>query len=137
MTPTVRAALKKRNRLRKDVRHQRQAWLDACKEAQEEINNAKEESWRDLLEDTLSEGNDNKLWGIIKSLNGTPETNSPNEAMRHKGRTITSNQKKAEVFAKHYASVSRHQFTKEERDVNRELKKRIRATPETDTNGCP
>ena len=52
----------------------------------------------------------------------------PNEAMKHKGKTITSNEKKAEIFAKHYASVSRHQFTKEERDINRECKKKLRTT---------
>ena len=61
MTPTVRATLKKRSKLRKDVKNNRQAWLDACKEAHEEINNAKEESWRDLLEDTMEEANDSKL----------------------------------------------------------------------------
>ena len=137
MTPTVRAALKKRNKLRKDVKNNRQAWLDACKEAQEEINNAKEDSWRDLLEDTMEEANDSKLWGVIKSLNGTPETNSPNEAMKHKGKTITSSEKKAEIFAKHYASVSRHKFTKEERDTNREFKKRLRSTAGKDADWRP
>ncbi|XP_066934379.1 uncharacterized protein [Clytia hemisphaerica] len=68
------------------------------------------------------------MWRLIKSLNGTPETNSPNEAMKDNGKTITSNERKAEIFAKHYASVSRHKFTKEERDVNRECKKKLRAT---------
>ena len=37
-------------------------------------------------------------------------------------------EKKAEIFAKHYASVSRYKFTKEERDTNREFKKRLRST---------
>ena len=40
-----------------------------------------------------------------------------------KKRTITSEIRKADTFAKHYASVSRHDFTKEERDVNRLAKK--------------
>ena len=41
MTPTVRAALKNRNRLRKNVGQKRQEWLDACREAQEEIKKAR------------------------------------------------------------------------------------------------
>ena len=49
MTPTVRAAVRKRNALRKKVRTQRKEWLDACKEAQEEITKAKEQSWKDLI----------------------------------------------------------------------------------------
>ena len=108
MTPTDRATLKKRNILRKTVKENRQAWLNACKEAQEAINAAKEENWRVLLEDTITETDDNKMWRLIKSLNGTPKTNSPNEAMKHNGKTITANEKKAEIFAKHYASVSCH-----------------------------
>ena len=122
VTPTVRAAIKERNKFRNTVKENRKAWLDACKEAQETINTAKEESWRNLLEDTVMEADDNKIWRLIRSLNGTPETNSPNEAMKHKGKTMTSNQKKIEIFAKHYASVSCHKFTKEERDINRDCK---------------
>ena len=127
VTPTVRAAIKERNKFGNTVKENRKAWLDACKEAQETINTAREENLRNLLEDTVMEVDDNKMWRLIRSLNGTPETNLPNEAMKHKGKMITSNQKKAEIFAKHYASVSRHKFTKE-RDINRDCKKRLRAT---------
>ena len=44
MTRTVRAALKKRNELRKTVKNNRRQWLDACKKAQEAVKTAKEES---------------------------------------------------------------------------------------------
>ena len=125
MTPTVRAALKKRNKLRKNVRHQREEWLDACKEAQEEISKARQESWEDLLESTLHENDDQKMGKIINSLKACPETNSPNEALKHKDRTITSNQKKADLFVQHYANVSKHSFTKEERALNGNLRKKI------------
>ena len=105
MTPTVRAALKKRNRLRKEIRLKRQEWLDSCKEAHEEIVKAKEDSWRDLLADSVNEADSSKLWGIIRSLNGCPDSNAPNQAMKHNGRTITSSQKKADIFAQHYAAI--------------------------------
>ena len=46
-----------------------------------------------------------KSRGVIKSLNGTPENYSPNEAMIHNVRCITSDKRKADV--KHYSSVSK------------------------------
>ena len=127
MTPTVRKALQKRNKARKNVKQNRQAWLESCKEAQEEIRKAKEESWRDLLDSAIAEDNDAKMWRIVGSLKGCPDSNSPNEAITHNGRTITSNKKKADIFVQHYANVSKHQFSKEERKLHRTLKRKLGA----------
>ena len=135
ITPTVRAALRKRNRLRKNLRDNRKEWLEACREAHEEIEKAKEESWRDLLSDTATDADSHKLWGLIKSLNGTPDTNAPNQAMRHKGRIITSSQKKAEIFSQHYASVSKLSFNAEERKMNRDCKRKLE-TQSVDNESC-
>ena len=88
MTPTVRGAIRKRNKLRRDVKARRKEWLEACREATDAINEAKKQSWRDLLEDAINANNDTKLWKIIKDLNGAPESNSPNEVIVHKHSTI-------------------------------------------------
>ena len=127
MTPNIRAALRKRNRLRQHVHgsKNREEWLEACREAQEEIRKTKEQSWQDFLQDAVTEADDTKLWSLIRTLNGCPDTNSPNEAMNHKGKVITSNARKADIFASHYAAVSRLQLNKEDRSVRRELKKRL------------
>ena len=45
--------------------------------------------------------------------------------MVHKGRLRTSNKMKANAIASHYAYVSKHNFSKEERDVNRQMKKEL------------
>ena len=50
-----------------------------------------------------------------------------NETMNHKGKTITSNVRKADIFMAHYSETSRLDFTKEERDRIREVKNRLRA----------
>ena len=42
----------------------------------------------------------------IKTLSGTPDACNPNEAIVHKDRLITSDHKKADIFAQHNASVS-------------------------------
>ena len=47
--------------------------------------------------------------------------------MIHNGKTITSNEKKADIFAQHYARVIRLCFTKRERRLNLEAKRKVRA----------
>ena len=54
-----------------------------------------------------------------------PTQSAPNEAICRKGRVITTNKGKADLFAKHYASVSNLNFNKDERHEIRESKKRI------------
>ena len=90
------------------------------------IEEAKGEAWKNLLEDAVTDKDSTQLWGIIRDLNGTPSANAPNQAMTHKGKTIVSNKKKANIFAKHYGAVSRLKFTREERRVNLRLKKILR-----------
>ena len=46
------------------------------------------------------------IWKLIKSLNGSPVTNTPNQTMKVNGKTIVSTERKAEAFAQHYAAVS-------------------------------
>ena len=135
ITPTVNAALKKRNKLRKKVSTHREEWIEACKEARDATNKAKEQSWKDLLDSAISDIDDSRLWKIIKSLEGCPESNSPNEVMIHNGKTITSNERKAEIFAQHYARISKHCFSKKERRTNLEAKKKTRY-PSHDSEYC-
>jgi potassium voltage-gated channel Eag-related subfamily H protein 8 len=100
------------------------------------MQKAKEQGWRDLIEDCMTEPTAGKMWEVINSLKGSPNTNSPNEAMHHNGRTITSNRKKADLFVSHYARVSSHTFSKEERDENREVKKLLRSASSAPDESC-
>ena len=135
MTPAAREAIHKRNRLRHLVRTHRKQWLEACREAKNEIAKAKTEAWRGFLEDTISSPNEKRTWRLINCLNDTPEKNSPNEAMRYNGRLITSNEQKADIFSSHYATVSSLKMSKEDRAINWSLRKRLsalRRLPEED-----
>ena len=134
-TPAVREAIRTRNRLRQKVRTNRSEWLDACRTAQEAIAEAKTEAWRKVLEESTNSPDDSKLWRVIKSLNGTPDNNSPNEAMVHEGHLITSDRRKADIFAKHYAKVSSLKMSKADRTENRQLKALLRShSGSTDLN---
>ena len=42
------------------------------------------ESWRNLLQDAMPNSDGPIMWKVIQGLNGTPDANSPNEAMSHK-----------------------------------------------------
>ena len=128
-TPAVRTAIKKRNKLRREVKEKREEWLKATVEARELINEAKEQSWIDFLDELEVNPDPTKVWSIIRSLSGTPESAAPNEALVHNGVTYTTNAKKADIFARHYASVSRLTFNKEDRKKHRELKKLVRNLP--------
>ena len=83
------------------------------------------ESWKELLEDAITDVDQRKMWGIIKSMNGTADSTSPNEVFIYQGKKVTTEKGKADAFASHYANVSKHSFSKEERATSRDLLKRI------------
>ena len=122
----MREAIRKRNRLRQHLSTRRDEWLEACKDASKAINDAKTEAWRQVLEDASAGADDSKLWRVIRSLNGSPDANSPNEAMVQGGRLITSNKRKADLFARHFSEVGKIHFSKADRAENRALKGRLR-----------
>ena len=86
------------------------------------INHIKEEAWRGVLEDFYNTSDDRKLWRMIKLLNGTPENNSSHKAMMHNDRFNTSDKKKADIFIKHYAGVSKIDMAMKDRIENRNFK---------------
>ena len=126
MTPTVRGMIRQRNRLRRDLNNNREEWLQACKETNDAIREAKTECWREVVEEAIGSEDAGKTWNFIKTLNGTPDSNSPNEVLVVNGKKITSNKKKADAFVEQYADVSRLTFTKEERILNRKAKSMLR-----------
>ena len=103
---------------------------------------AKTQAWKDYLEEANNEKEDSKIFKIIRSLNGSPSSNNTNEALviRNgvgKTKTITSDIRKADAFIDHYAAVSRHKFSKEERDVNRQAKKVLSSkSPSPHSEAC-
>ena len=131
---TVREKIKIRNRYRREMRTKKAEWLEACKEVNEAIRQQKEDSWKDLLEGAVS-SDEQKLWSFIKSVNGSPSTNSPNEVIVHEGRRITSNRKKADCFMNHYANVSKLKFSKEDKQINRHVKD-VKKIPTVEGRSC-
>ena len=90
------------------------------------IDGAKTDAWRQLLDDASHSQDDAKMWRTIRSLKDSPYSNSPNEAMIHGDRLITSNKRKAGIFVGHYSSAGKIPMTKKDQTENRALKERIR-----------
>ncbi len=129
MTPQIREAIRCRNRLRKQFPSRKSEWLEAAKATRALILEAKTEAWRKVLEDASSANDDRRIWGVIRGLNGSPDGNAPNEAMRVRDRLVTSGRGKADAFVAHYASVSKLPLTRQDRAEERALKKRLRPRP--------
>ena len=137
MTPHVRAKIRTRNCLRRTIHQNRQEWIDACSETTKAINETKTECWKDLLQDAMSNSDGPNMWKVIQGLSGTPDSNSPNEAMSHNGRTITDVKSKAKVFINHYARVSKLNMSQADRDINQQFKKRLDALSVNDESCAP
>ena len=135
MNPKVRTLVKKRNFLRKQVKTRRVEWLEAEKEVRQAREEAKQEAWSDFVDDLQVDDDASRVWRMIKSMDGTPTSSAPNEALVHQGKTIVTNKSKADAFAKHYANVSTLKFNKEEREQNRTSKRAINA-PSVDDDSC-
>ena len=76
MTRDEKIAIKKRNWLRRTIKSNRREWVEACKSVQEEIRNAKNENWKEYLEESIDFADEGQIWTVVKSLNGLPSTNS-------------------------------------------------------------
>ena len=135
MTPHVRAKISTRNRLRRTIHQNCQEWIDACREATEAINEAKSESWKDLLQDAMSNSDGPNMWKVIQGLNSTPDANCPNKAISHNDRTITDLKSKSSIFINHYARVFKLNMPRSDRDINRQFKKFLHA-PSVDDKSC-
>ena len=119
ISATVRALVKKRNFFRRRINAHRQEWVTACGEVTEAVSAEKEKRWTEFV-DTLESSKDyKKTWGILGSISGKPDSCCPNEAIRHNGKVLVSNESKADAFAAHYAKVSKLEFSREEREKTR------------------
>ena len=130
ITPEIREKIKSRNRLFKQVRTQRQDWLQACQEVQELIRDSKRQRWQEFLEDLDWRSDYSKIWGTIRSLSGRTTPAAKNDILFHKEKPIADPNQKADVFALGYAAVSRISIKPMERRLGRELSQRLRNTPD-------
>ena len=136
LTPTVRDKIRIRNRARRHIKERKEEFLQACKDVNDAIKEAKEESWREVVEGAVADGDERKVWSFVKQLSGTPDKASPNEVLVHQGKRITSQKAKANCFLGHYANVSKLKFsTREEKELNRRCRRMLKYDSVDGKNG--
>ena len=104
-------------------------------EAPKVINKAKTGSWKRLLPYAVMNSDGPNMWKVIQGLNGTPDANSPNEAMPCKGWTIANIRPKANIFINQYVWVNKLNMSWTDRDLNQQFSKCLNA-PSVDDESC-
>ena len=122
----VREAVQERNRLARTISTRREEWLNACRRVREMRLEEKRRRWVDFVEELGTEVDSAKVWKTIRSLSGKlPKPSGRNVALVHKGREYRTDERKADAFASYYAGVSRLEFSRDERALTRDVRKRL------------
>ena len=123
MSEPLRDAIKKRNRLRRNLRDNREEWIAANKEVQEIAKAEKERSWKEFVEEIGAAEDQTKIWRVLKSLSGKTVRSCKNEVLVHQGKALLGSSAKAEAFMSTYAKVSRMKLEKEDRPIKKAASK--------------
>ena len=114
-TPWMNAELKtliqERNRLRRDMGANREAWVTKTREVLEKTQEAKRNTWRAHLEEVTRTKDAKKAWAVVKSLNGSARAQD-GQALLYKGREYVSDKAKASAFIKNMLSVEHEGCTR-------------------------
>ena len=124
--------MKERDQLRADQPNSPEiATLNS--EIEASINTHKRDKWRATVSDVNRKENPNKLFKLIKHLNGTARTKD-NQSIKFKGKYISNAKKLANQFNKQYSSVVEHKSSKESRKITRQMKANKSRAPQTFTS---
>jgi hypothetical protein len=116
MTPVLKATMKRCNLLGCTIGSNREQWLEACREVRSLTRCAKQNCWHTLVESMKGKTSPSHVWLVIRPLNGKQSPSmARNTVLEHIGKSFVSDTVKTDVFIKHYASVSRHKFSRAER----------------------
>ena len=133
MTPVIREAIKGRNALGRNIGTHREQWLEACRRVKELIAKEKERRWHSFVAKLEGSSDPARVWRVIRSLGGSKGASGKNEVLVHERREYSTGVRKANVFCKHYAAISRLSLSREEREWSRGVRRRLRNLgPETD-----
>jgi hypothetical protein len=126
MTPALKAATKRRNLLGRTIDRNREQWLEACREVRSLTRCAEQNSWRTFVESMKGKTSLSHVWSVICSLNRkwSPPM-ARNMVLEHGWKSFISDTVKADVFIKHYASVSRHKFSRAKRKTDHVVHTRL------------
>ena len=128
-TPWMNAELKtliqERNRLRRDMGANRDAWVAKTREVLEKTQEAKRNTWQAHLEEVTRTKDAKKAWAVVKSLNWSARAQDW-KTLAYKGREYVSDKAKASAFIQEYTTVSGRKSDRSSRRAVRELRSGVR-----------
>ena len=104
MNAELMTLIQERNRFRRDMGANRDAWVAKTREVLEKTQEAKRNTWRAHLEEVTRTKDTKKAWAVMKSLNGTARAQY-GKTLVYKGRENVSDKAKASAFIQEYATV--------------------------------
>ena len=125
MNAELRTIIQERNRLRRDMGANRDAWVAKTREVLENTQDAKRNTWRAHLEEVTRTKDAKKAWAVVKSQNGSARGQDW-KTLVYKGREYVSDNAKASAFIQEYASVSGRKSDRSSRRAVRELRSGVR-----------
>ena len=111
----------------RDQRRQADPQDPEVNELNKNINNIirdhKREKWRNHVSDINRIHDSQKLFKLIKTLNGGSQKANQNQAIQFKGKYLSSPQQIAAAFNKQFSSVIAHKSSKSARRMKKEIRK--------------
>ena len=121
MNSELRSLTRERNRLRRDMRHNREEWVRVNKLVIEKTKEAKRAVWHANLDGISEQKDARKAWEVVKRLSGVTPPQA-GKTLTYQGRQYVTDQAKASAFVQEYAKVSGRHSDKSTRRANRQLK---------------
>ena len=132
LTPDLREAIRLRNSLGRTIGENREQWRDACARVRELVREAKTRRWREFVDSLSEDGQSSRAWNVIRSLSDrAPPPADRCRTMVCDGRAYITDSSKAALFARKYAAVSRHRFSREERSKISAVRRRLTVASRT------
>ena len=123
MNAEIKTHIQERNRLRRVMGANRDAWVAKTREVLEKTQEAKRNTWH--LEEVTSTNEAKKTWAVVESLNGSALALDV-KTLVYKGREYVSDKTKASAFIQEYATVSGRKSDRSSRRAVGELRSGVR-----------
>ena len=125
MNSELKIIIQERNRLRRDLGANRDAWVAKTREVLEKTQDAKRSTWRAHLEEVTRTKDAKKAWAVVKSLNGSARAQD-GKTIVYKDREYVSDKAYVSTFIQEYAIVSGRKSDRSSRRAVRELRSGVR-----------
>ena len=122
MNAELKALTRERNKLRRDMRNNRQEWVKTNRLVLEKTKEARRAIWQSHLSSISEDKDIKKAWDVVKSLSGSNQSQA-GKTLIYNGIEYASDTAKASAFVQEYAQISGKKSDKDTRQALRRLRR--------------